>query len=147
MDLRRFLQLPVDHWLVQLFRYGIVAVLAFVIDFGLLFVFTHYLHIFYLVSAVLSFSISLIANYALSVSWVFPDSGVRAKHVQITLFILIGVSGLGLNTIVIGFCTSVLGVYYLYSKLIATVLVFFWSFLGRRYLLTNRRTLTAADKW
>jgi putative flippase GtrA len=128
-------------------RYGVVAAIAFIIDFGLLFVFTNYLHIFYLLSATLSFSISLIVNYYLSTSWVFSDTTRRAKHIQITLFILIGVSGLALNTAVIGFCTSALGIYYLYSKLIATAIVFFWSFFSRRYLMTGKRAATVADKW
>jgi len=128
-------------------RYGVVALIAFIIDFGLLFVFTNYLHIFYLLSATLSFSISLVANYYLSTAWVFPNTTSRAKHIQITLFTLIGVSGLALNALVIGFCTSVFGIYYLYSKLIATALVFFWSFLGRRYLMAGKRVTTSASKW
>lgn len=147
MNIRNLFKLPGDHFLVQMVRYGVVAIIAFIIDFGLLYVFTTHLHIFYLLSATLSFSISLIANYYLSIAWVFTDTTGRAKHVQITLFVLIGVSGLALNTVVIGFCTSALGIYYLYSKLIATVIVFFWSFLSRRYLMTGKRATTVADKW
>jgi len=147
MNVRNLLNLPSDHFLVQMARYGLVAIIAFIIDFGLLFVFTNYLHIFYLLSATLSFSVSLVANYHLSITWVFPDATGRAKHVQITLFTLIGISGLLLNTAVIGFCTSALGIYYLYSKLIATVIVFFWSFLSRRYLMAGKRAASVADKW
>lgn len=129
-----------DHIAIQFIRYGIVAVTAFIIDFGLLYIFTAYCHIFYLLSSILSFSISLVANYFLSVAWVFSRSAYR-RSVEVTAFIIIGVIGLGLNTLIIWFCTSKLGIYYLVSKLIAVAIVFFWSFAARRYFLFRKKIL------
>ncbi len=119
---------------MQFVRYGFVAVAAFIVDFGLLYVFTHNLHLYYLASATLSFSISLVLNYWLSVLWVFSKSAYR-RHVEIGIFVLIGIVGLGLNLIIIWLFTSVLGLFYLKSKLLAVVVVFFWSFTARKYLL------------
>lgn len=124
-----------NHIGIQFVRYGVVALVAFAIDFGLLYVFTRYAHIFYLVSATLSFSISLVVNYLLSIAWVFSRRADMSRSREMSGFALIGVIGLGLNLIVIGFLTSVTGIYYLDSKLIATVVVFFWSFVARRYLI------------
>jgi putative flippase GtrA len=123
-----------DHPAIQFLRYGFVAVMAFIVDFGLLYVFTYYCHIFYVVSATLSFSISLVLNYLLSVAWVFPRSSHK-RHVEMLFFAIIGFIGLGLNALIIWFCTEKIGVYYLYSKLIAVAIVFFWSFTARRFLL------------
>jgi putative flippase GtrA len=76
-----------DKFVVQFVRYGFVAGAAFVVDFGLLYVFTEYVHIFYLVSATASFLISLVLNYVLSVLWVFSADSQK-RHLQIILFIL-----------------------------------------------------------
>jgi putative flippase GtrA len=132
--LKKLLMGQSNHFMVQFIRYGFVAVVAFIIDFGLLIVFTKYLGIFYLLSSVMSFSISLVANYFLSVAWVFSHSDYK-RSVEISAFIAIGLVGLVLNTFIIWLCTSVFGVYYLYSKLIAVAIVFFWSFAARRYFL------------
>ncbi len=131
--MRDFLISKSDKMLIQLVRYGFVAVVAFIIDFGLLYVFTQYLGVFYLVSATLSFFISLIANYLLSVAWVFPSDPAQRRK-QIIFFILIGLSGLLLNLFIIWVLSDLFGVFYLLSKIVAIVIVFFWSFAARRYL-------------
>jgi putative flippase GtrA len=128
-----------SHIGIQFLRYGFVAVAAQVVDFGLLFVFTRYLHIFYLLSATLSFSISLVLNYALCSFWVFSKQSSRRAR-EIFVFSVVAGVGLVLNLLIIWFCTSVLGIFYLKSKLIAIVFVFFWSFIARRYLAFRGQT-------
>jgi len=134
---------PTSHVLVQLFRYGIVVVIAFPIDFGLLYVFTEKFHIYYLLSAILSFSISMAVNFLISVLWVFRERAGRPLWKEITAFFIIGFVGLGLTAFIVWLCTTVFGVYYLISKLIAVSLVFFWSFGARRLLFTRH----AKDYW
>lgn len=133
--IRELLLIKSDSFIVQFVRYGLVAGIAFIIDFGLLFVFTRYLHIYYLASATLSFSISLVANYLLSVGWVFRRAENASRGLEIPLFALIGFIGLGLNDLIIWAFTVHAHTFYLVSKLIATVIVFFWSFLARKYFL------------
>lgn len=126
-----------QHVAIQFVQYGFVAVAAFVVDFGLLFVFTHYLHIYYLLSATMSFLLSLVLNYFLSIIWVFSRSSY-SRTMEIVAFTIIGLIGLAMNIGVIWFCTAVFGIYYLGSKLIAVCVVFFWSFIARRYLIFNK---------
>lgn len=120
--------------LVQLFRYGVVVAVAFPIDFGLLYVFTEKLHIYYLVSVVLSFTISMLVNFGLSILWVFKARTQRALWKEIVVFFVIGFVGLGLTAFIVWLLTSVLGIYYLLSKLLAVCVVFFWSFTARKLL-------------
>lgn len=47
----------------------------------------------------------------------------------------ISVGGLVLTTLLMYFFTSHLQVYFMVSKLISSILVFFWNFLGRKILL------------
>jgi putative flippase GtrA len=123
---------PTSHGLVQFFRYGFVAVTAFVVDFGLLYVFTSMLSWHYLISATSSFIISVAVNYVLSVAWVFAERAKRERAAELTLFSGICVIALLLNGILMWIFTSVVGLFYLTSKLITVTIVLSWSFGARR---------------
>ena len=142
---RKLFKDPSSHALIQLFRYGIVVAVAFPIDFILLYVFTDILHINYLISTILSFSISMTVNFAISIIWVFRSRTERALWKEITLFFIIGFVGLGLTALIVWSCTSIFNIYYLYSKLIAVCVVFFWSFGARRFMFKTdfRKTLVS----
>jgi putative flippase GtrA len=123
---------PTSHGFVQFFRYGIVAAIAFGIDFGLLYIFTGTFRWFYLLSATSSFTISAAVNYLLSTAWVFAQRTKRERSTELVLFIGICLIALLLNDIFMWTFTSVLGIFYLTSKLITVAIVLFWSFGARR---------------
>jgi putative flippase GtrA len=127
-----------NNLFVQLFRYTFVGGIAFVIDFGLLFLLTAYAGLHYQWSAAISFIAGLAVNYMISITWVFnADEGSRNRLYEFLMFAVVGVIGLGLNALIIYVFTELVGVYYLISKIISTIIVFLWNFLGRRYLLLN----------
>lgn len=135
--LKKLLWRPTNHPIVQLLRYGLVVCIAFPIDFGLLYIFTEYVHLHYLLSTILAFSISMLVNFLISVLWVFRNRAERPLWKEITAFFIIGFVGLGLTAIIVWFCTDVLRIYYMISKLIAVSFVFFWSFSARRLLFAR----------
>jgi putative flippase GtrA len=137
---------PTDHGAVQFLRYGFTAVVAFIVDFGLLYVFTSGLHLFYLLSATSSFAISVFANYLLSTAWVFAKRSRQQRAREITLFIIICVVALGLNDIFMWLFTSAVGIYYLHSKLLTVAIVFFWSFGARKFLFRSPKLELAAQE-
>lgn len=127
-----------NNLFVQLFRYTFVGGIAFVVDFGLLFLLTAYAGLHYQWSAAISFIAGLAVNYMISITWVFnADEGSRNRLYEFLMFAVVGVIGLGLNALIIYVFTELVGVYYLISKIISTIIVFLWNFLGRRYLLLN----------
>jgi len=119
----------------QLIKYVFVGGCAYVVDFGTLFILTEYVKIHYLVSAAIAFSLGLITNYILSIIWVFSKRTLKNKKAEFILFAVIGIFGLGFNELFIWFFTEVTGFYYLISKVISTVFVFFWNFFARKKLL------------
>jgi putative flippase GtrA len=141
--LHRLLVRDSNHVVVQLVRYGLVAASSFAIDFVLLVVLTEKAHWFYLWSATLSFLISLAYNYVLSVAWAFSNQSAHSRHKEMVLFLVVGLVALGLNDLGIWVLTAGFGIYYLISKLAATLLVFFWSFGARRYLIFSAPKLQA----
>ncbi len=126
-----------DSLIIQLIRYTIVGGLAFAIDFGLLFILTEYIGLFYVLSATLSFIAGLLVNYFISTSWIFK-SVIKNKQIEFTLFALIGVIGLGLNDLLIWIFTEKFHLHYMFSKLVTAVLVYLWNFFGRKYFLFNK---------
>ena len=120
----------------QILRFGVVGVLAFVIDYGLLFFCTEALGINYLISSAIAFSVAVVFNYILSTLWVFDTSrNVQDKRAQFTVFIILSVIGLGLTELLMWFGTDILGIYYLITKICATGIVMIYNFVSRKILL------------
>lgn len=119
----------------QLIRYGFVGGVAFIADYAFLYVFTEYVGLPYLLSAAISFIIGLIVNYALSILFVFSSRVFESKHTEFIIFAIIGVAGLGWNEVIMYLCSSVIGLHYMLAKIISAVIVFFWNFFARKFIL------------
>lgn len=128
-----------DNPLVQLLRYAFVGGIAFIVDFGVLALLTESMEMPYLLSACFGFIGGLTANYLLSIHWVFNKQTSESKDVIIDfiLFTIIGVVGLGLNALIMWIATEKFESHYLLSKIISTIIVFGWNFLGRRALISK----------
>lgn len=124
-----------DKTIIQLFRYIFVGGAAFIVDFGSLFILTDYFAIYYLISAAIAFILGLLANYILSVEWVFNRRTIENKTFEFGIFAVIGIIGLGLNEVLMWFFTSNLQIYYLYSKIFAAIIILFWNFFARKFAL------------
>ncbi len=118
----------------QLFRFGVVGFTAFLIDAGLLYVLTEYLHVYYLVSSVISFIVSLIYNYILSIFWVF-DVKKKQTYKEVLLFVVLSVIGLGVNQLVMYLGVDLLNIHYMLCKIIATIIVMIYNFVTRKIFI------------
>lgn len=123
-----------DNIFIQLFRYVFVGGTAFVVDFFFLYFFSDICGVYYLISAVLSFIISVLVNYIMSTRWVFNQNNIENKLFEFNLFILISTIGLIFTEILLYFFTDIIGVYYLISKIISAIIVLIWNFLARRIM-------------
>ena len=120
---------------VQLIKYGVVGAIAFAVDFGTLWLLTSVAGLHHLISAAIAFILGLTCNYLISTARVFGESKLKSTAAEFSAFALIGVVGLGLNELIIFLITDIAGEHYLASKVVATVIVFFWNFFARRFLL------------
>ncbi len=126
-----------NNTLIQLVRYTLVGGIAFVADFGSLYALTESLHIYYLVSAAIAFTIGVTIKYAFSIVWVFNKRTIQSRWIEFFLFGIIGVTGLGLSLLFMWFFTEKTHLHYLASKIIAAILVFCWIFFVRKFTLFN----------
>ena len=133
--LEKLLIRDTNNIFAQLFRYAIVGGVSFVVDYGLLYVFTEWLSFHYLVSASLSFIAGLVVNYSISVKWIFRHSKLSNKSAEFTVYGIIGVVGLLLNNALMYLFTDYFQIHYMISKLLSAVIVLGWNFIGRRIIL------------
>lgn len=119
----------------QILKFGVVGVIAFLIDYGLLYVFTEWCGIYYLVSSIMSFSISVVFNYIASVVWVFDVNKKYSKLRNFVLFVVFSVIGLGINQLIMWLGVEKLNIYYMIVKLGATAIVMVWNFITRKKFL------------
>ena len=135
MSLQKLLIDETNHWFPQLIRYIFVGGLAFLVDYGLLFLLTEAAGMHYLFSATLSFIAGLLTNYFISIRWIFRQSKLQSRLTELLIFSIIGIIGLGLNNLFLYALTEYLHLHYLLSKLITAAIVMLWNFLGRRIIL------------
>ena len=133
--LREFALKKSDNLFVQSFKYAVAGGVAFFVDFLALYLLTNYLHLHYLTSAAISYMLGSAVHYILSIFFIFGSRSLENQTLEFTIFALIGLIGLGMNEGVMWFFTEKVGLYYLYSKLIATFFIFFWNFSTRKFIL------------
>ena len=57
----------------------------------------------------------------------------KRRHITVSKFYLIAATGFLLNAVVMWLNTTVIGMHYILSQIIATGIVLVWNFLGNRY--------------
>lgn len=121
----------------QLLKFGIVGVICFGIDYGLMVFSTEVLGIQYLVSCGISFTVSVVVNYLLSMRYVFYSKDEMSKHREFIIFIVLSVVGLGLTELLMWMFVDFGDIYYMFSKIIVTAIVMMYNFITRKYFLED----------
>ena len=136
----------------QLVKFGIVGVIAFFIDWGILNLLVGVFHMHNVVAGTISFLISLAFNYVASMKYVFTHRDDMARWMEILIFFIAAAIGLFINDAVIWLSTfgmnhdayiSQHAEYLLRTnigKLIAAVIVSVWNFVIRKWLLDDTHT-------
>lgn len=134
----------VDYWNklfqnqdVKLFiGYIIFAGFATLVDLGLLYSLTKFLHVWYFYSAVFAYFIGMVTNYSLNKYLNFRN---RSKQIipQFGLFTAVALVGLGLNQLILYSLVEFAKLWYMSAKFIAIFIVMFWSFYGHKKLTFN----------
>lgn len=125
-----------NNLLMQLFKFGIVGVVATLLDFLFLFLFTDVFGMHYLFSAAISFVLSTLFNYAASMRFVFSSKFSKdEKSKELVLFVILSVIGLLLNQFLMWFFVEKIALYYMAAKIVATFFVMAWNFISRKVWL------------
>ena len=126
-----------NNTFLQFYRYFFVGGVSFLADGGSLFFITT-IGVNYLISVIFAFVIGLAVNYGLSKLLVFEKSSVNGK-IEFLVYGIIGVIGLGFTEIIMYVLTEIAGLYFMVSKVIATIIVLVWNFVARKIILYRKK--------
>ena len=122
----------------QIARFGVVGIIAFVIDYAVLLLLTELAGIHYLISSAVAFLVSVIFNYILSITFVFETGKSKGKGAQFSLFTLMSAGGLGINQLMMWLLSDVMFIPYQLSKFFATAVVMVYNFVTRKLFLERK---------
>lgn len=135
----------------QIMKFGVVGILAFLIDYGVFVLLANGLQINYLIANIFGFTLSLIFNYIMSMKFVFERKENADKKKEFVTFAILSVIGLILNELIILGCVD--GIYlnstFLQEKIdiglakqagkiIATGIVMVYNFISRKIFIEGR---------
>ena len=120
----------------QIMKFGVVGVIAFVIDFGVMV----FLGIDPVISATVSFIISVIFNYAASMRYVFSHREGMSRTREFIIFAVLSAIGLGINDLLIWAGTDLASFDYRLVKIFATAVVMIWNFVTRKIFLEGEES-------
>ena len=122
----------------QIARFGVVGVVAFVIDYAVLLVLTEVAGVHYLISSAIAFLVSVIFNYIMSVTFVFETDKSRGKGAEFSLFAIMSAGGLGINQLMMWVLSDLMFIPYQLSKILTTGVVMVYNFVTRKLFLERK---------
>lgn len=119
-------------------KFGAVGFLCFLIDYGIMLLLTELAGVNYLISCCISFSVSVIVNYLLSMHFVFAAKANMKKRTQFVIFVILSVIGLGLNQLFMWLFVDLVHIPYQIAKLAVTAIVMLFNFVTRKVFLEEK---------
>jgi len=118
-----FLQKP------EIYKFAIVGICNGILLLILTGFFTSFLNIFYLISVLIGYEISVISSFFMNDNWTFSKvkkiSSVHTRFVKYNIFALMG---LGINLLVLFLLTNYLEIHYILSESIAILVSFGFNY-------------------
>ena len=119
----------------QFMKFGVVGIVAFFIDYGVLMLLSQGFGVDAVLSAGISLCVSVVFNYVASMRFVFTHRDDLSRSREFFIFIILSVIGLVINELIMLAGVAALGDAALtvtITKLVATVIVLVWNFFSRK---------------
>ncbi len=119
----------------QFLKFGVVGVIAFIIDYGVLMLLSQVFGMDPVLAAGISFCVSVIFNYLASMRYVFTHREDLSRGREFVIFIILSAIGLVINELCMAAGVALLGtgaIMVTITKLFATAVVMVWNFVSRK---------------
>ena len=119
----------------QFMKFGVVGIVAFFIDYGVLMLLSQGFGVDAVLSAGISFCVSVVFNYVASMRFVFTHRDDLSRSREFFIFIILSVIGLVINELIMlagGVALGDSALMVTITKLVATVIVMVWNFFSRK---------------
>jgi len=113
----------------EIYKYITVGIINAILILTLTIIFTSVLGIFYVISAVVSYELSIIVSFFMHDKWTFVNvkktSKMYLRFIKYNTFSLIG---LGINALVLAILTDQVGLHYIISESFAILVAFLFNY-------------------
>ena len=130
-----YLEMRMKKLIEQILTFGVVGIIATVIDFGVLYILSQPLGMDPVISAGISFCVSLVFNYVASMRYVFTHREDMSRSREFVIFLVLSLIGLAINEAIMAAGVAVLGnsaLAVMGTKVLATAIVMVWNFVSRK---------------
>ncbi len=111
-------------------KFALVGITGLVINEFLLFYFTEFLTLYYVLSSFIAIEISILSNFIFNEIWTFKDREKRSFVLKrLGKYNFFSLGGMLINVALLYVLTSFFGIYYLASNIIAVIIAFSWNYL------------------
>lgn len=128
---------PLRALMQQIAKFGVVGVIATVIDFGVMNLLHYGLRFDILISNTSGFIISVVFNYLASMKYVFRHRDDMSRRREFIIFFVLSVIGLFLNDAIVVALNQGLSFEANIAKVFATAIVMVYNFVTRKVLLDS----------
>lgn len=115
----------------RIFKFALVGGLGAVINSSLLYIFTEFLKLYYLLSSIFAIECAIVIQFILNDLWTFRDRKSRNVRVIVTRLMksnLWRTIGIFINILVLYILTEFFGVYYIISNLAGILCAFIFNY-------------------
>lgn len=135
---------PTTNGCIQAFRYIFVGGIAFVVDWGILWIATS-LHLHYLLATGIAFVGGLVVNYFLSKAFVFKAEQANVgKAAEFFVYAAIGAVGLLITEGLMYLAVDLLHIWVMMAKIVIAAIVLVWNYALRKVLLYRKKSVQPA---
>lgn len=125
--------------IIKIVKYLIAGGSAAVVNLFILYVLTEGFHVWYLYSAILAFFCALGFSFSLQKLWTFQDFSAKKISNQAFLYSVIALFNLLVNTSILYFLVEYCRIWYLFSQIIAGLMVASYSFFIYNFVIFKRK--------
>ncbi len=127
-------------------KYIISGGTAALTNLTVLYVFTDLLGVWYLISAVIAFFVSLGVSFSLQKLWTFQDNSWQGVQRQFSFYFLVILGDLIFNEVALYLLVEKAGLYYIFAQIIIEAIIAPTNFLFYKFKVFNRQTDVIREK-
>lgn len=123
----------------KILRYIFSGGSAAAVNFFFLYAFTEWLHIFYMVSVVLSFMIAVVVSFLLQKFWTFRDSDKSYSHRQAMIYFVVAVFNTLINAGLVYLFVEYMHLHYMLGQFLASGIIAFESYFIYQHFIFKKQ--------
>lgn len=120
-------------------KYVIAGGTAATVNLTLLFILTDLIGIYYIISATLAFIAAFFVSFSLQKLWTFRDKSRDQIGKQMSIYLVVGVTGLGINAVGMYTLVEKVGLYYILAQIVMGMIIAVGNFLIYRFIIFKKQ--------